>query len=193
MDAILDAASAILVEDGLAGLTMDAIVKRSGTSKSSLYHFFRDIGCVMDALLDRHALAVSTINENLLAETVDWGSQSLEETVRRFMNPMIDYVEAHPDFLLVIRATRPRSDQKLCCSGAETLMIDRAEQMIAARTPSTPPSERRARATMMFATMVGAMEMSERTQLPSRTSLLREAYKVLVAYLAAADAEEAAA
>ncbi len=188
VDAILDAASAILVEDGIAGLTMDAIVKRSGTSKSSLYHFFRDLDCVMDALLDRHALTVSAIGEASATEVVEWGSLSLDETVERFLAPMAHYVTAHPDFLLLIRARGGCNERAMHCTQGEALMIERAEQILLARTPHIPAAERRARATMMFAAVIGTMEIAGRVQVPSRAELMEQARQMLVAYMAAAEA-----
>lgn len=187
VDAILDAASAVIMADGLEGLSMDAIVKRSGTSKSSLYHFFRDIGAVTEALLDRHAATVRELNEAWVSAVVEWESLTLEEAVDEFMEPMVGYATEHPDFLVLIRAAGGCNDRATHCSGAEILMIERGERLIAARMPGTPPEERRARATMMCAALIGMMEMTARTQVPTRAELLRESRQMLIAYLGCAE------
>ncbi|MBB4637455.1 TetR/AcrR family transcriptional regulator [Longimicrobium terrae] len=187
VDAILDAASSVIMTDGLEGLSMDAIVKRSGTSKSSLYHFFRDIGAVTEALLDRHALTLRELNQERVSAVVEWERLTLEDAVDEFMEPMVGYATEHPDFLVLIRAAGGCNDPGTHCSGAEILMIERGERLIAARSPETPPEERRARATMMFAAMIGMMEMTARTQVPTRAELLRESRQMLIAYLGCAE------
>lgn len=53
--AILDAALAVLVEDGVGGLTMLAVARRAGASKETLYAWFGDRTGVLRALIERNA------------------------------------------------------------------------------------------------------------------------------------------
>lgn len=53
---IVDAAHALLtVEDGISGFTMDAVAKRSGVARMTVYHHFGSKGNLLEALFDRAA------------------------------------------------------------------------------------------------------------------------------------------
>lgn len=53
MDAILDAAEEAVVEDGAAGLTIDAVACRAGVSKATVLYDFKSKRELIKAILDR--------------------------------------------------------------------------------------------------------------------------------------------
>jgi AcrR family transcriptional regulator len=63
-DEILDAALALLREQGLAGVTTAALAKAARCSKVTLYRLFEDRAAILAALVDRQA---STLNATLTA------------------------------------------------------------------------------------------------------------------------------
>lgn len=87
--AILDAALAIVAEDGLAAVTVVAIRVRSGISNGSIYHHFgtRD-GVIRSALLDAFASLTAE-----LADVLD--DRDAEECVRDLVARHLAWVGAH--------------------------------------------------------------------------------------------------
>src|SRR5881628_1789936 len=85
VEAILDAAAAILAEEGVSALTVQRLADRAQTSKGSLYHFFPDLRGVLCALADRHAAAMTALSSEMIAdESIPWATLPLLETVDRF-------------------------------------------------------------------------------------------------------------
>lgn len=180
--AILQAASALIAEGGLSGLTIDAIVERSGTSKSSMYHFFPDLGSVVQALAERHCTNVEA-HGALHAESFDWAEGTTADAVDHYLEPMRDYVRRHPDFLHVMQAAGAGAHDAAHDAGLDSLHVARAERMIAARTRGMRPAQRRARAATIFAMTVGVFEQSMRQSVTVRASMMRELRAALVAFL----------
>lgn len=52
---ILDAASSLFVERGVAATSIDDIVERAGVAKGTFYHYFNDRTAMLDALRERYA------------------------------------------------------------------------------------------------------------------------------------------
>ena len=59
--AILDAAEAIVDEEGVNAATTRAIADRAGVAYPSLYRFFSDRDQILDDLLARHTMAVDAL------------------------------------------------------------------------------------------------------------------------------------
>ncbi len=188
VDAILDAASAILVEEGTAGLTVDAIARRSGTSKSSMYHFFPDCAHVVRALAERHISNILERDLLRLNEPVDWSRLTLEQTVDRYLDPFRTYLDEHPDLLLILAADSTWGHDAARCSGLEALHLQQAERIIAARLPGVRPAECRARALTLFAAVLGIMSVAGGMPAAQRATLIRGLNDVVAGYLLRAEA-----
>lgn len=186
VDVILDAASALLIEGGVEGLTIESVAKRSGTSKSSMYHFFSDLDGIISALGDRHIAAMVEYEKARDLETINWGSLTVEEVVDRYLDPLQAYHAAHPDLILVMRLSGSRC-QESSGGGLTACELARAERIIAARLPRMKAADRRARAGTMLALVCGVMESSGDPTMPQQTVMLRELRTVLRAYLRALD------
>jgi AcrR family transcriptional regulator len=63
--AILEAAEAILADEGMPGLNVSAIMRRAGISRTAFYRRFDDVYGVVAAVLDR-------ITEELVVASGDW-------------------------------------------------------------------------------------------------------------------------
>lgn len=187
VDAILDAASALLAEGGIANLTIDAVAKRSGTSKSSMYHFFPDRDHVVQALAERHRARICDRDLLRLEDPVDWAGLTLEQVVARYLQPFRSYLDEHPDLLQIMSAGCHTARAAARAAGLRALHLEQAERVVAARTPHAAPAERRARALAMFAVVKGTIDVSTWMTPEDRAVLLRELEVVLVAYLGAAE------
>jgi len=181
VDAILEAAAAIVAEEGVAAATMHAIAKRSGTTIGSMYHFFPDREAVLVALMERHGRAIGALAAELT--TVDWSRLALEEVVDRYVDELLGYAREHPDLLPVIHTVIAAWPNARRDDAPEQLLVGLAESIVAARTPRATAAERAARASMMLAAVEGVVERSARVPSPSAAVLHRELKRVLVGYL----------
>ena len=182
VDAILDATAAIVIEEGLAGATMHAIAKRSGTTIGSLYHFFPDRDAVVVALAERHGRAIGEMA--LTLASVDWSALSLEDAIDRFVETLVGYVRRHPDVFPVAQAALAvQPDLRQRDETPERLLLAATKAIVSARTPDAPAAERTARAMMMLALVEGVVERSTRITNPTPAVMYRELKRALCAYL----------
>ena len=120
-DAILDAALALLDEDGDTGLTMRALAARLGVTPMSLYHHVTDRAGLLRALSDR-------LYGNVL-QGID-AAGSPVDGIRMLMTRYYDAVVTHPRLTLAIFA------EPAAFVGASREITDRLEALLAAVTPA---------------------------------------------------------
>ncbi|HET9206062.1 MAG TPA: TetR/AcrR family transcriptional regulator [Burkholderiaceae bacterium] len=68
-DALLDAAEAVIVRDGIASLTLDAVAAQAGVSKGGLLHHFPNKDRLVEALVVRTAHAMRAHHEQAYLNT----------------------------------------------------------------------------------------------------------------------------
>ena len=95
-EAIVDAASELLDEHGLAGVTMRRVAERLGVGAMTLYGYFRDKDTLLDAIIDATGAEVA-----LPAPDGDWKTR-----LRGLMIALHDQLLEHP-FLVELRLRRP--------------------------------------------------------------------------------------
>lgn len=181
VEAILDAASAIVAEEGAPAVTMHAIARRSDTTIGSLYHFFPDRDAVFAALLERHGARFGARLGSLA--TVDWASLTIPESVDRFVDTCIDYVGANPDLLPVAHVLHAEHPRRPRDEGPEQMLRGVAEAIVAAHAGEAEPGERSAHAAMFVAAAEGAVERWHRVPQPGPDVMQRELKRMLCAYL----------
>lgn len=120
-DGILDAALALLDEDGDAGLTMRSLAARLDVTPMSLYHHVRDRAGLLQALSDR---VYGGLLEGI-GETADAGI-----ALRTLLTGYYDRVVAHPRLTLAIFA------EPAAFAGASRDMSDRLDALLAMLTPA---------------------------------------------------------
>jgi AcrR family transcriptional regulator len=120
-DAILDAALALLDEDGDAGLTMRSLAARLGVTPMSLYHHVTDHAGLLRALADR-------LYGDVL-QCVDEAGDPVA-AIRTLLTRYHDAVVAHPRLTLAIFA------EPAAFAGASREITDRLTALLAALTPA---------------------------------------------------------
>lgn len=182
-DAILDAAAAILVESGLAGFTVHGVASRAETSIGSMYHFFPDGESVLKALVDRHISALTELlAEQLGRDQSGWASAPLDEAVASILDPLLGYMEAHPDLFAL-----PHEEKDNGCEpeghGLDTMSIEIFQRFIRARTPDVTATEVLLRSRMMHSITEGVAMRAAKYRVEERPPLFRELRVAVVAYL----------
>jgi AcrR family transcriptional regulator len=79
-------------EGGLVGVGIEQIRRRAGASPSSVYHYFRDISDLTNALLLR---TFQRVTEHMQARMSE--ASTAEETVRALVDSLLEWVLAHRD------------------------------------------------------------------------------------------------
>lgn len=75
LEAVLEAAAAIIAEDGIAALTTNAVARRAGVSITSVYAYFPDKWAIVHELFERFERQRGDAVADMLAEfasTPDW-------------------------------------------------------------------------------------------------------------------------
>ncbi|WP_418960246.1 TetR/AcrR family transcriptional regulator [Streptomyces tritici] len=98
--AILDAAEALLGEQGYEAATLKAIGERAGIPTASVYHYFRDRGEVETELLQRHMVR---LREQVTDRLGERAPHSVRETVDMIVDPLLAYGRANPGFVQLWR------------------------------------------------------------------------------------------
>jgi AcrR family transcriptional regulator len=183
VDAILDAAAALIAEGGADRLTVQALADRARTSKGSLYHFFPDLPSVLCALADRHTAAITALTDAMLRDaSLDWRALTIEQTVDCFLAPLV-YLEAHPDLLALVRAP------VIVRHDARRLIPIRAlaDHILRVRCPALTPRRRLACASTMVALLDGIVGYTLRSDEVDPRQMVVELKRVLSAYLVAVE------
>ena len=182
--AILDACARLLPSQGAANLTMHGIARLAGTSIGSLYHFFSDKQQVLEALGQRHIEALSTITSDLLAVAPQvWTGASGRPVIERMVLPILEYLEQHPDLLLMINPGFAMGQLQAPDLRLQIKSVYR--QVLALRLPQASAAEREAYAMAMLGLPIGLFHLAlEHPEFKSQL-LLEEVPRALEAYLAA--------
>jgi len=189
VDAILDAAAALLVEEGAAGVTMHRVARRSCTTTGSMYHFFPDRETLLRALGERHACGLRAVTTRIEQETAgQWARLSTAEAVDRFLGPFLTYIDEHPDLPAVSRLARASGWAHERDAELDRQVIRLAEDVVASRCPDATPAETTSRALAMTAMVEGVVGASARPTDAAHAALSpailrQELRRALVAYL----------
>lgn len=96
VDLLLDAAAAVIAEQGLDAATAEAIALRARTAKGSLYQFFPNRDAVLAALALRYADEMRAIHERSFP--ADPHALPLDRLIDRIVKPLADFHDRHPAF-----------------------------------------------------------------------------------------------
>lgn len=94
MTKILDAAAAIVNEEGVETATTRAIADRAGVSYPSLYRFFADREEILDRLCLRHLADLTLLGE---AAERTWQVHSVAELFEAELERLVTYYREHPN------------------------------------------------------------------------------------------------
>ena len=95
MDALLDAADAIVVDAGVDGLTTTLVAARAGVAVGSLYRYFEGVPAVIEGLAARHTQAFArSLEASLRGRTF----HRKRDAANAALDALIDYARAHPGF-----------------------------------------------------------------------------------------------
>ncbi|MEW6271419.1 MAG: helix-turn-helix domain-containing protein [Thermodesulfobacteriota bacterium] len=125
---LLDAAEALIAEQGLAGLSIPEVVRRAGSSVGGFYARFRDKNELLRALEERFFLEVQA-RLDALADERRWQGAPVSDVIAAAVEELVDVTEARRD---LIRAFLFRATQDVQIRDDAVRFRNRAAQRIAA-------------------------------------------------------------
>ncbi len=187
VELLLEAAAAVIAEEGIAAATAEAIALRARTAKGSLYQFFPNRDAVLAALALRYADEMRAIHER--AFPMDPQGMALERLIDRIIRPLAEFHDRNPAFRRVFATNEgPADDTRSAPMRLRAQLfdsfVDRLDVLFAARNPRWAAKDRR-RAALVSAS-VGQAILARRSRAPvaDKKALLDELKHLLVAYLA---------
>lgn len=193
VDAILDSTAGLIVEEGVAAVTMHRVARRSHTTTGSMYHFFPDREALLRALAARHAQALRTLMGELEREAAArWSELSTPDAVTLFLGPFVGYLDRNPDLLPLARAARTSEWGAGRDAELDALMLRLAEALVSSRDPSASRQAIACRAVAVLAITDGVVTAMGHLSVPGRSTRLPEGLhgdlrgelrRALVAYL----------
>ncbi|MFK3972901.1 TetR/AcrR family transcriptional regulator [Pseudomonas sp. NPDC087358] len=179
--AILDACARLIVVQTVSKLSVHTIAKEAGTSIGSMYHFFADKQAVLDALGDRHLEAIGEVTEQIMAiSPAQWVDYQSAEVVEHLFMPIIRYIEAHADFMLMIS---PGFSAPLRAPQLQADIEANYARVLAIRTPALAGAQLRRVVRTLFGLPLGLVQITLSNGEFKRELLLEEAPLALTAYL----------
>lgn len=171
-EALLEAAAAIISEQGVAGLTLHATARRAKASVGSTYHFFSDRGELLEALRDRHSEAIGRMLENAFTlQRGHWIEMSTHDVVGALFGKPIGYYSENPSALELHSLREGKAIDDFIALVRHVMCL----RLGPVRGPAA--------AEMLFAVSTGTLSFIVGAQRADSKSLIEQIPSVLVAYL----------
>lgn len=171
-ETILDAVAAIVIDQGIEAVTMHAVGHQSGASTGSIYHFFKDKNDLLQALADRHAVALSSLFEVAADQEPEaWATLTSREVIEALFGWAIDYFRRHPDALATLQLQRLANPSAFKDRIAAVTRIRLGEATSAAV------------ASTLYAVAVGSLLFSRDMPVDQQSHVVSQLQDVLVGYL----------
>lgn len=156
---ILDSCARLVVEKGVAGVTMNAIAKESGTAIGSLYHFFPNKEAVVSALGQRHILVLNELMQQIRRISASaWLEMGTRELVQELAMPLVDYLAANPDCLM---ATDREPKDVVGSSELIEEIVKTYDFAFRARMPQYDERQRKRHVMATLALPIGILQMAK--------------------------------
>ena len=186
VELLLDAAAAVIAEQGLHAATAEAIALRARTAKGSLYQFFPNRDAVLAALALRYADEMRAIHER--AFPIDPHGLPLDRLIDRIVKPLAEFHDTHPAFRRVFATVEgPGDDTRSSPTRLRAQLfdsfVDRLDVLFAVRNPKLATRERR-RVALVAATLgQSLLARRGRAVAAEKKPLLDDLRRILLAYL----------
>ena len=133
---LLDAAEALIAEQGLGGLSIPEVVRRAGSSVGGFYARFRDKNELLCALEERFFLEVQS-RLDALADERRWADAPVREVVAAAVDELVNVTESRR---ALIRCFMFRATQDVQIRDVAVRFRNRAAERIAAVLVGKSPS-----------------------------------------------------
>jgi len=180
MNAILDAAEASIAERGFERATTNHIADAAGISVGSLYRWFPDKQAIAAHLAERYIERVMGIVDDVFDRHTD---ESTPLLIRIVLREIATGWLAQPALANLVAVSFGPVATNAPAARLRSLLIDRANALLALRVPGIPDRERQIVATLCIGLFEGAL-LEASSDPGSSGDLIDEAAYAIAAYLA---------
>lgn len=177
VDAILDAAAALIAEVGYEEITLRAVAKRSGAAIGSIYHFFPDKEALVNALLERVAAGIRELFPTVLTPKLERGS--VASFVHGMIDPIARFAIQHPEVPALMGRLFDRVDT------IDVAITARLDVIVRARASEMPTSDRVRVVRMTISIVRAGIQLIAAASPASQAATQAEVEIALIAYLSA--------
>lgn len=177
-EAIIKAASDIMSEAGVAGLTLHAAARRAKSSIGSMYHFFSDKDQLVEALRERHrqemhAMLVTGLNTSQAA----WQAMQADAVIGALFGQPITYYFNNP---YAVQLHQLRGEQ---ASNAFMMLLETVMKWRLGAERGLPTAQ------MLYAISTGTLAFIMDIEDTTQRALVQNIPSVLTAYLIEQEAQ----
>lgn len=181
VEAILDAAEAVIGEMGVEAATTNAIAERAGASVGSLYHFFANKDAIVYALAERYAETMQGVLRRERRIEEPW--VPLEELFTGMIATFAAMDDAHPGYMAVCRATDTAGGGKSAVSlQMERVMQELVQELLQQRCPGISDAEARLHAVLSVLSVHAALDHAQSMPEAQRPALRGAVVDMMVRY-----------
>lgn len=177
VEAILDAAEAVIIEQGVDAATTNAIAERAGAGVGSLYHFFPNKEAIVAALTERYQLDLFELAKVMLEP--EMATLPVAEMAARIVVPLAAYLERRPAYLKVYRATSRAGVGPMCHDELHQKVLGIVEALMRARSPGADPAALKISAMAAVEMVHHLLEFGQSLSPADREAMTRETIRVL--------------
>jgi len=171
-EAIIDAASEIVAEQGIEALGIHTAARRAGASIGSMYHFFQNREELLEALMQRHRTALAAISEEARRIPEErWRAMTAEAVIANLFGRPLGYFDRRRDALAM-------SSVQESAQAAEFQAL--LQHVMAVRLGAAAG---RKAAVILFAVSSGTLYFLRDTHFGEGEDPINEIVRVLTAYL----------
>ncbi|WNG51620.1 TetR/AcrR family transcriptional regulator [Archangium minus] len=183
VDAILEAAAQVLVEQGYEKTTTARVAERAGVSVGSLYQYFPNKESLVAALIERHAGEMVTVAEAAFAGLK---TASLEDGLKVIIRVGIDTHRISPALHKILFEQVPRVGRMAEVMNTNQRITEMIERFLRAHAHRLPRSRPPVVAAVVLETALEALTHKAITEHPDLLAsgvLEKELYQLAVGYL----------
>ncbi len=177
VEAIIEAASAILIKDGFDALTLTAVAAQSHSATGSLYRFFSSREQLIEAIVHRLAIAIEA----------DWSEQTAalaeqDDPVvfsELFIKAVMFIAQRHPELTVLLRHLGAQ------CRPLEDLAMSPVNLYLKRRATQMTPLQRNVTCFIVLGMIEAAVIMPTKVEGSTRAMIIRELQIGLSSYLGA--------
>ena len=145
IEAILDAASAVIGEIGFEAATTNMFAERANTSIGSVYQFFENKDAIIAALCDRHASELDPLLQEAQAQ-----EPVCEQQMQSMLNILSGHYFTHAGFRALMYGTYAPAEMSIIQNHLLRPLVERLSRTIQQVAPDAPESESSLHAEVML-------------------------------------------
>jgi len=177
VEEILDAAEAVIVEQGVDAATTNAIAERAQAGVGSLYHFFPNKDAIITALAARYQLELFDLASRMLEP--EMATMPIPAMAERIVTPIAEYLHRRPAYLKVYRATSGAGGVLACHDELHRNVVRIVETLMRARSGRQDDEQLNISAMAAVEMVHHLLEFSQTLPPGRREGMVRETIRIL--------------